>query len=128
MTTARERTLTLLKKLTGSKHLPLETWVEDNLAANSATTSLGQVTKALQLRRAYPELDYSDATFLALWSVFEEHAMHSNDLRPSKENFLFLHFLLGLRKLVRKGKSFNASHAMMAIEEGEQLEKDLLAA
>jgi hypothetical protein len=125
MQTELDQVNTLLSKVVGTKYLPTEAWLEDYLEATPADISLFNDQRLKQLRRAFPELTYNDLLLMKLWSLYED-ILHSNELAPSRDALMFIHFLLAIPKYARKGKPLPAGLYMT--DEGERIEELVLAA
>jgi hypothetical protein len=124
MKNALEQVNTLLQKVVGTKYLPTEAWLEDYLAATPADISLFNEQRLKQLRRAFPELMYTDALLMKLWSLYED-MLHSNALTPARDTIMFVHFLLAIPKYARRGKPLACGLHMT--DEGERIQNLLLA-
>lgn len=124
MQTELEQVNALLPKVVGTKYLPAEAWLEDYLAATPADISLFNDQRLKRLRRAFPELTYNDLLLMKLWSLYED-ILHSNELEPSRNAILFIHFLLAIPKYARKGKPLPVGLYMT--DEGERIEQRVLA-
>lgn len=118
MQTELEQVNTLLPKVVNTKHLPTAAWLEEYLAATPADISLFDDKRLKQLRRAFPELNYNDILLMKLWSLYED-MLHSNELEPSRDALMFIHFLLAIPKYARKGKPL--PYGLHMTDQGERI-------
>jgi len=121
---ALNRVDTLLPKVVGTKYLPTQALLEEYLSATPADISLFNDRRLRQLRQAFPELAYTDVTCMGLWSLYED-MLSSNELEPSRDAVMFVHFLMAIPKYARKGKPLTLG--LHLVDEGERIEQLVLS-
>lgn len=126
MTTALARVTRLLAAVAGTAHLPLEGWLEARLPAAPLEAGAFPDRLPVQLQRAFPELPYSPAMLAKLWSLYVTAGLHSQEVTPCRD-IGFVHFVLGMPKLLRKGAPVDAVLAARLDHEGERIERAVLA-